>query len=155
MKRTAHRAKEIARARNQPAALRRANAIVRGEQGDDLTGGNARRDLIYRDVAHYPAGIENEYGRFRYASLFRSVIDAPFPGHAAMRVAQDREIEVKFITDSLGFFRVIDGNGGEIRASRANGQLLVAIVRQLAKAEGSPMPAVENQHQRVGGAKVR
>jgi hypothetical protein len=48
----------------------------------------------------------------------------------------------------LGLFHSIDRDGHYTRAGRADLRVMVAIVRQLAKAERSPMASIEDERDR-------
>lgn len=154
MRRISHRARSRSRPGNQLVPLRRGNAIARLKQSHNLQCWNARGDLTNRCVTHYAAGIDDEHRRLGDPALFFRVINAPRAHDRALRVAQDRKREVQRFADALRFFRAVNRHSRQRRSCGSYVDLVNAIIRQLAEAKRSPVPAVENQHQRIRGAEA-
>ena len=68
-----------------------------------------------------------------------------------LRIAQDGEGQRETEPQGFRFFGRIDGDGRYTCAGRADCWVVVSVIRQLAKAERSPIPAIEEQHQRAVG----
>jgi hypothetical protein len=79
----------------------------------------------------------------------------PFPDDAACRVAQDHERQPQVPAHRLGRLGRIDRHRHDISAGGPDFAIAVAVVRQLAEAEGSPMAAVEQEYQRASGDERR
>ena len=56
---------------------------------------------------------------------------------------------------SFGYFRRVDRNSHKGRAGGADFFIMIAEVRQLAEAKGSPRPAIENEHNGATGYEGR
>lgn len=153
--RIAHRAEKIARPRDHSPAMRWQSGCFSSEQAHDLRSRDARSNFIHRNAADHAPGIQNEHRRFRDAAFFARVVDAPLAHHLPLRVAQNCKRQSQPIAHRLRFFRGVHRNGDQLCARRANRRILLAIVRQLAEAERSPVATIKKQHQRTRRAKFR
>ena len=124
------------------------------QQTQDLRSRDARRDLVHGNKAHCQVGAENENRRLGNASLFAGIVDTPLPHHAAPAVRQNKERKSPFAPHPLGFLRRVHGNRHQVRARGAQRFVGIAVFRQLAEAEGSPVPPIEEQHQRPGACQL-
>jgi len=153
--RVASRAEEVARTWNDCPAMRWQMGSFLSEQAHDLRSRHPRRNFIHRNAANYAPGIQNEHRGLRDAALFARIVDAPLAHHRPLRITQNRERQSQLVAHSLRFFRRVHGNGDQLCARRANRRILLAIVRQLAEAERSPVATIKKQHQRTRRAKFR
>lgn len=118
---------------------------------DDGGGRDARGGAVNGLEADAAIAINDENGRLGDAALFGFVEDAPFADDAALRIAEDREGQAQLPADTIGKPRRIHGDGDQISAGLANLRVEVAILRQLAEAEGSPETTIEKQDAGAGG----
>jgi hypothetical protein len=116
------------------------------QKADDLWWSYAARYAIHRRVANGTVGIDNEQGRLCDAAPLAGVVDVPFPNHPPRRVAQDHERQPQVPPHRFGRLRRIDRYADNISAGGPDFVIVVAIIRQLAEAEGSPMSAVEEEY---------
>ena len=98
---------------------------------------------------------DHEHRRFSDAASLPRIINVPLFHEATFGIAQNWKWEPQFVPQRLGPLRRIDGNGCNLRPSGADLFVVVAVIRQLAKAERSPISAIENQHQRIPREKLR
>ncbi len=146
----ANSAEEACWPRNQSLAIAaRARTPLR-QATQNLVARNARSDLIHRGKLHRAVGRQNKYSRLGNATLFVRTIDTPLPHHAASRVRQNGKRKPQVPPYGLGFLGSIYGNGHHVRARSTQFWVKVAIFRQLAETERSPVPAVEQKNQRSG-----
>ena len=125
------------------------------QKADDLWRGRAARHAVHRHVADDAVGIDDEHGRLRDAAPLAGVVDAPFPDDAAFRVAQNHERQPQVPPHCLGRLRRIDRHRHNISAAVPDFAVVVAVVRQLTEAEGSPVAAIEEERQRASGDQRR
>jgi hypothetical protein len=97
-------------------------------------------------VAHGAVTIDDENGWSCDAALFACVVNIPLLHDTAFRVTQDWKWQPQLLAHCFGFFEPVDRDGSDARARRANFAVLLAVIRQLAEAEGSPVPAKEDKH---------
>ncbi len=109
----------------------------------------ARGHAVNLGVAHHAIASDHEYSRLGDAALLPRIINVPLFYEAAFGIAQNWKREPQFAPQGLGSLRRINGNGREVRPGGADLFVVVAVIRQLAKAERSPVSAIENQHQRT------
>ena len=114
---------------------------------DNLDGWNARRDRVHRSVTDYLVGINHEDGWFGDAASFSRVVDVPVLDHASFRVAQNWKRQCELGSQGLRCFARIHRNSHQARARRPDFRIVFAIIRQLAEAKRSPIPAIEEQNQ--------
>jgi hypothetical protein len=86
---------------------------------------------------------------YRYAATFFLVQDSPLANHPPVDIAQDRKGKTPLLSDRLGHNRRINGHRSQSSAS-ANLGINIAILGQLAETKRSPVPAIEQEHERTG-----
>jgi len=64
---------------------------------------------------------------------------------APLHIRQNWEGQVQFLAHRFGFVGRVNRDRRDARARRANFTVVVAVIRQLAEAEGSPVTAKENK----------
>src|SRR5487761_233515 len=106
---------------------------------------HARGRHVDRAVAHDAAAIDNENRRAGYPAFLFRVVNIPLLHDEAFPVRQNWKWEAQFAAHGFGFFRRVDRDSGDVCTRSANFIVMVAIVRQLAEAERSPMPAKEDE----------
>ncbi|MGC1106595.1 MAG: hypothetical protein WA876_08660 [Candidatus Acidiferrales bacterium] len=128
-------------------------ALVAGglKNSHDFRGWYARSDSVNGGVSHGAVAIKDENGWLRNAASFPCVVDIPLLYHVSFRVAQNRKRQVKFLPYRIRLLLLIDGNGNEVRAGRANFFIMLPVFRQLAKAERSPVAAIKQENERTAG----
>lgn len=120
-------------------------------EGGDFRGGDANSNGIHGSEPDDASRVENEDSRFGDAALFLGVVDVPVLNDTARGVAQNGEWQMQCAADSLRFLRRIHGDGDHIRADGTEFVVVINILRQLAKTEGSPMASIEKEDQRAAG----
>ena len=114
---------------------------------DNLDGWNAGRDRVHRSVTDYLVEIDHEDGWFGDAASFSRVVDVPVFDNASFRIAQNRKRQCELSSQGLRCFARIDRNSHQARARRPDVRIVFAIIRQLAEAKRSAIPAIEEQNQ--------
>jgi hypothetical protein len=121
------------------------------QKSDDFWRNYAARYAVHRCVANSAVGTDDEHGRFCNTAPLAGVVDVPFPNHAACCIAQDHERQPQVPPHRFGGLRRINRHGGKISAGGPDFVIVVAVIRQLAEAEGSPVAAIEEEHKRASG----
>jgi hypothetical protein len=106
---------------------------------------------VDRGETHAPLAVEHERGRHGDAPLLERVEQIPVAHHLPLDVAPNWEGHAQRPPQMLGALRLIHRQGGDAISRPQKGVRTVAIIRQLADAEGSPVAAVENQDARSQG----
>jgi len=116
------------------------------QQGEYFGSRNACGDGIYRGEAHRAIPVDQKSRGLGNSVLFPRIVDVPLDDHSPPGVAQDGEGKIQIATHGPRFFLGVHRHGSDTGAGRADRGVVVAVVRQLAKAEGSPIAAIEQQH---------
>ncbi len=111
----------------------------------DLRRWDARGHGIYCRVADSTILTDNKDGGFGDAAFLARIVDVPLLDDAPPGIAQDRKRQGQLLPQCLGSIWRIDGRGYKRGASCTNLVVTLAVIRQLAEAEWSPIPAVEEQ----------
>jgi hypothetical protein len=125
------------------------------ELAKNLAGGNAGGDLVDGGEAHPAVRRENEDRRFRDPSFFARIVYVPLAHDVASRIRQNWKGKTKVVAHGLRLFGRVDRNGYQGRAGGTQRRIEVAIFRQLAKAERSPVASIEENDERSGSRKPR
>lgn len=121
------------------------------QEGSDFRRGHARGNGVNGRETNEASGIEDENRRFGNAAFLLGVVNVPLLDNATICVAQDAEGQAQFAPHGFGFVGRVDGDRDEICAARTNFLIVVAIIRQLAETEGSPMAPIEKEDKRATG----
>ena len=137
---------EIGKGWDVDAAASRGRCLETLENAHDLRRRHAYGDGVQRYKASGKVAANDEGGRFRNPALLACVIDVPGLNGLSFCVAQDGERQTYLATQSFGYFRRVNRNGDKGRAGCADFFIMIAKVRQLAEAERSPRPTIEDEH---------
>jgi hypothetical protein len=140
------RAKKIADARDVNFALSFVLCTA-AENANDFARWNPRRDVIYFGMLDGPIAIDDEHYRLGNAALFLGIINTPFLNHPPFCIAQNRKGELQLAPHCFGFDWRIDAHGHNVGPGRAYFLVMIAVIRQLAKTEWSPIAAIEDKRQ--------
>lgn len=84
--------------------------------------------------------------------MFAPVENIPLLHGEAIGVTQNRERESKLAAKAFRLLGAIDGDCDDIGSGGANLIVVIAIVRQLAEAKWSPVPAIKEEHDGPAGS---
>lgn len=122
------------------------------QEGSDFRRGHARGNGVNGRETNEATWIEDENRRFGNAAFLPGIVNVPVLDYTTICVAQDGERQMQFAPHGFRFFGRVDGDRGEICAARTNFLIVVAVIRQLAETEGSPMASIEKKDKRaIGG----
>lgn len=124
------------------------------QEGSDFRRGHARGNSVNGRETDEASGIEDENRRFGNAAFLLGIVDVPVLDYTTICVAQDGERQMQFAPNGFRFFGRVDGNRDEICAARTNFLIVVAVIRQLAETEGSPMASIEYEGKRATGGQL-
>ena len=124
------------------------------QEGSDFRRGNARGNGVNGRETDEASGIEDENRRFGNAAFLPGIVNVPVLDYTTICVAQDGERQMQFAPHGFRFFGRVDGDRGEICAARTNFLIVVAVIRQLAETEGSPMASIEKEDKRATGGQL-
>src|SRR5487761_414430 len=137
-------------ARKLPRALRRDGTLHAGAQEiHHRQRGHARRSLVDGVKSHAALAVDYEDGGFSNPSHFPFVQDSPRRDQSPFGVTKDREWQAQIKPHIFGFSRLIDRDCGHVNSGEPDVLVLVAILRQLAETERSPMAAIKNEYARA------
>jgi hypothetical protein len=98
---------------------------------------------VHGTVPHRALRIHEKDRRLGDAALLPWVVEIPGFDDAPLRIAQNRERQGQLEPQCLRLFRCIHRDRDEARPRRTDFLVVLAVVHQLAEAEGSPMAAIE------------
>ncbi len=116
----------------------------RADELEHVIGMDAMMDLFYRDHLQAQIAINYKDRRHRDSAFLPGIEHAPTRDHLALGVRQDLKRQRQLASNRGGAIRRVDGHRHHLRAGGTEGGIERGIVRQLAKAEWSPMAAVKH-----------
>ncbi len=116
---------------------------------------NARHMLIGRVKAKAKVTLHHEHGGLGDAASFTRIENAPCFDHLAPSIREDGERKAQLAPYRRGLLRRVHGNGGDRGSGALEAGEVVAVLRQLAEAKGSPMPAIKNQYDGTARRQLR
>lgn len=146
---------EIPRSRNHGPARRCRISLSLAQCADNFRSWHSRRHFVHRNASDDAPRIQNEHRRLCNAAFFAGIVNAPLAHHDPLRITQNGKLQAELLPHRLRFFRPVYGNRRQPCARRANCRVKLLVLRQLAEAKWSPMPAIKEQDQRTGRAKFR
>jgi hypothetical protein len=114
---------------------------------NDLGGPNPHGHRIHRRILNDAIRINHKHCRLGDPAVLPRIEDVPVTHNLPFRIAQNRERQRKLFAQGFGNFRWIHRHSHQARTRRLESEVVVAIIRQLAKAERSPTAAIEEQDQ--------
>ena len=117
------------------------------ENANDFARRNPCRDVIYFGILDGPIAIDDEYYRLGNATLLLGIINTPILDHPPLGIAQNGKGQPQLAADCFGFDWRIDAHGHNVGPGRADFLVMIAVIRQLAKTEWSPIAAIEDKRQ--------
>ena len=113
-------------------------------QVEQLIDADARGDILESTEAHHSLAIDHECGRERDTAVLARVEQAVRLDRVARGVAQQREFDAELTPHRFRARSIIDRDRDQLGARRTKILEVLRIVRQLAEAERSPVPAIKD-----------
>jgi hypothetical protein len=123
--------------------LGRAGIACRSQHADYFRCWRARSHRVDSSVAYPSVRLNDKDRGLGDAAPLLRVVEIPLANDAPLRIAQNRERQTQPASQGLRLFKRIYGDGHNARPGCADSLVMVAIVRQLAEAEGSPVAAIK------------
>lgn len=138
----------------------RATSWPRRERTHAQQRGNRRRshsvaNAVDRGEDHLAIRVDDEDRRPGDSAELTWIKDIPCLDEAAIGVAQDAKGQLKVAAETFRAFGAVDGDRDDVGSRRPNLFVVVAVVRQLTETKRSPVPAIEDQNDRLGRNELR